>query len=340
MDFVSKVEPLIRESGFDHFGIARLERPLTMDVYRAWLDEGLHGNMEYLRTHAPLKEKPQELAPRAMSAIVIAKPYLPHPYPGDLSKSLRVALYAKGGDYHDFFRRELAALADSLKRVFGAEEFLCFTDSAPILERDLAYRAGVGWVGKNTCVIHPQKGSLFFLGQILTSMDLPNPKPPVADFCGTCSRCIEACPTQAIEEPRKLNATKCISYWTLEARADAPLELRAKIGDWFAGCDICQTVCPWNEKTFGRELMREQSAERLSTPKSEDLRWILTQSNHELQRHFGSSPISRPRPRGLKRNALQIIGNLRLTDLRPEVESFLEDEHLKDIARWTLSQLT
>jgi epoxyqueuosine reductase len=337
MEFVSK---LLRENGFDHFGFARLQKPLTMDIYREWLDHGHHGNMDYLRTHADLKERPKELAPRALSAIVIAKSYFPHPYSGDLSASFRTALYAKGGDYHHQFRRELEDIARRLKDEFQSEEFLCFTDSAPILERDLAYRAGIGWVGKNTCVIHPQKGSLFFLGQILTSLDCEPPSSPIRDFCGTCSRCIEACPTQAIESPRKLNATKCISYWTLEARADAPEELRAKIGDWFAGCDICQTVCPWNEKAFGRANMRTLSADRVEPPKIEDLRWILTRSNHELLRHFASSPLQRPRPRGLKRNALQIIGNLRLTDLRPEVESFLEDEHLKNIARWALTQLT
>ncbi len=340
MDFVSKVEASIQNSGFAHYGFAKLERPLTMDIYRNWLEQGQHGSMKYLAEHASLKENPRELAPKAVSAIVVAKPYLPHPYGENQSRSFRTALYAKGGDYHRDFKLELENLAQALRMDFDGHEFLCFTDSAPILERDLAYRAGIGWVGKNTCVIHPQGGSLFFLGQILTSLALERVGNPIKDFCGTCTKCIDACPTQAIEGPRKLNATKCISYWTIEARGSAPEAMRGQMSDWFFGCDICQTVCPWNEKKHGRDLMRTLSGTHASPPDHDDLRWILTSSNNTLASHFANSPISRARPRGLKRNALQVIGNLRLTDLRPEVERFIEDEHLKDIAHWALAQLT
>lgn len=339
MDFVSKVEAAVRAHNFDHYGFAKLEKPLTMDIYREWLKAGHHGSMEYLATHADIKERPQQLAPRALSAIVITKPYFPHPYAEDQSRSLRTALYAKGADYHRDFRNELENLAKVLREEYPEHEFLCFTDSGPILERDLAYRAGIGWVGKNTCVIHPEKGSLFFLGQILTSLELNPESKPVKDFCGTCTRCIDACPTQAIEAPRKLNATKCISYWTIEARGDAPEDLRSKMADWFFGCDICQTVCPWNEKFSDKIKMRELSQQYLAAPQSEDLRWILNSSNNQLNAILANSPISRARPRGLKRNALQVIGNLKLRELKPDVERFLDDENLKDIARWTLDQL-
>jgi epoxyqueuosine reductase len=188
-------------------------------------------------------------------------------------------------------------------------------------------------------LIHPQKGSLFFIGQILTSLDLGNAAEPVKDFCGTCDRCLRACPTQALIEPRKLDANKCIAYWTIEAPAPAPPELRAKFGDWFFGCDICQTVCPWNEKTHGRDLLRSLSAEQ-KPPALEDLRWILGSSNKSLEKAFRGSPISRARPRGLKRNALQLIGTLKIAELRTEAEAHLDDPHLGEIASWALAQLT
>jgi epoxyqueuosine reductase len=342
MDFVSKVERLIGAYAFSHHGVAPLKDPLSLDFYRAWLAAGHHGDMTYLEYHLPLKEQPEKLAPRARSAIVVAKAYLPHPYGCDEALgTLRAALYAQGRDYHLEFRRDLEGLARALAFEFPREEFLCFTDSAPILERDLAYRAGLGWVGKNTCLIHPQHGSLFFLGQILTSIEVTASASAIHDFCGSCDRCLKACPTGALEEPRRLNATKCIAYWTIEARAAAPEELRSRFGDWFFGCDICQTVCPWNEKRHGRDLMRTLGAtldERANDVA--DLRSILTSSNQALSRRFRQSPLSRARPRGLKRNALLVIANRRLRELRPEVEGLVGDVHLNDIARWTLAQLT
>jgi epoxyqueuosine reductase len=206
------------------------------------------------------------------------------------------------------------------------------------LERDLAYRAGLGWVGKNTCLIHPEKGSLFFIGQVLTSLPLVSKSQPVHDFCGTCDRCLRACPTQAFEAPRVLNATKCIAYWTIEARTAAPNSLRERFGDWFFGCDICQTVCPWNEKVFGKNLMAQLTLRQEPDP-CDDLRWILRASRKELARAFKNSPLSRARPAGLKRNALYVIGNLALHSLRPEVETCLAYPDLKEVAEWTLGRL-
>ncbi len=343
MSFVSTIDNIIKQHGIEHFGWAVLDKPLSMDVYRQWLEAGHHAGMEYLRDHAQMKENPQELAPRALSALVIAKSYAKHPYPTvNFPKALRTSLYAQGEDYHFHFKRELEAVAADLRALFPNEEFLCFTDSAPILERDLAYRAGVGWFGKNTCLIHPDHGSLFFIGQILTSMKFEANPTPVTDHCGTCSRCIDACPTGAIEAPRQLNANKCISFWTIEAREAAPLELRVKMGDWFFGCDICQTVCPWNEKVFGRTQMQELVPEKKAeaTELVEDLRWVLRSSHNEISRTCKPSPLSRARPLGLKRNALVVIGNKRLHTLRPEVEKALNEPRLMELAQWTLTQLT
>jgi epoxyqueuosine reductase len=341
MSFVSSIEHTIRLQGFDHFGFAPLDRPISMDVYREWLEAGHHADMQYLSDHAGIKENPQRLASRARSAIVIAKPYGETPYAENpFPRALRTALYAKGEDYHLHFKNELEEIAAKLRAEFTGEEFLCFTDSAPILERDLAYRAGLGWFGKNTCLINTERGSLFFLGQILTSLELDVESAKPADHCGTCNRCIEACPTQALT-PRQLDANKCISFWTIEAKAEMPEELRVKSGDWFFGCDICQTVCPWNEKVYGREKMRTLA----DSPSAEeddlcaDLKWVLSSSNREIQRQLIKSPVSRARPLGLKRNALMVIANKKLRQMRPEVEAAQTEPRLRELAEWTLNQL-
>ncbi|MBX3022275.1 MAG: tRNA epoxyqueuosine(34) reductase QueG [Bdellovibrionales bacterium] len=343
MDFVSLLDRIMTGRPFSHYGWAAVERPLSMDVYRQWLERGHHADMQYLQTHSAAKENPRSHFHRAHSAIVVAKSYAPHPYGERPLKGLRTALYAQGEDYHLRFKDELESLAEALRREFSNEEFLCFTDSAPILERDLAYRAGLGWIGKNTCVIHPKQGSLFFLGQILTSLaPQTSPRTPVADACGTCDRCIRACPTGALEAPRWLNANKCISYWTIEARNDGPEEIRTRTGDWFFGCDICQTVCPWNEKHHGRDWMRQLAEGHAHSEELllEDLRWILNSSGKQIEKALVHSPLLRARPAGLKRNALVVIGNRRLQALRGEVEQATTNPRLKDVARWALARLT
>lgn len=341
MDFVSKVSRTVARFPFSHFGCTPLKTPVSLELYREWLKAGHQASMDYLERHLPLKESPGKLASRARSAIVIAKPYFPHPYPDEGTLPLRTALYATGLDYHLEFRRELEDLAAALKADFPGEEFLCFTDSAPIMERDLAVQAGLGWIGKNTCVIHPKKGSLFFLGEIFTSLDLEKPRELLPDMCGTCDRCLHACPTQALEQPRVLNANKCISYWTIEARNAAPQDLREKFGDWFFGCDICQTVCPWNEKANGKERMQALSAPTAGKAESlaDDLRSILTSSNKALSKRFARLPYSRARAQGLKRNALYVIANLRIQELRGEVESLIQDPVHSELAHWTLERL-
>jgi epoxyqueuosine reductase len=340
MDFVSKLNHWATELQFSHWGTAPLAKPLSLSFYREWLEAGHHASMEYLKRHLPLKEDPTQLSARATSAIVVAKSYFPHPYPAK-TLSGRTALYADGRDYHLDFLAELRQLADKLKVEFPNEEFLCFTDSAPILERDLAARAGLGWVGKNTCLIHPKKGSLFFIGEILTSLALNEPAAQIADFCGTCDRCIRACPTQALIRPRVLDANLCIAYWNIESKEVAPEPLRAALGDWFFGCDICQTVCPWNEKAFGKELMRGLS-QPVAAPNAAlvaDLRWLLSSSNKALSKAFAQLPYSRARAMGLKRNALYVSGNLQLTELRSEITRLLENPQLGALARWALDQM-
>ncbi len=324
------------------YGFVALQKPLSFDLYRQWLDKGYSGNMEYLERHASFKEDPKMLSPRAKSAMVVAVQYVPHPESTNFPiKAARVARYAQGADYHHWLQARLKTLVDELKVAFPGEEFVTFTDSQPVLERDLAYRAGVGWYGKNTCLIHPKKGSLFLLGEIYTSID-PEPSElkasiPVTDHCGKCTRCIDACPTQAIVAPRELDARRCISYLTIENKEDPPEELRSKMGDWLFGCDICQTVCPWNIKVHG-EKIEDKPVERKDL--IADLRFILESSSSQLRKVFAGTAISRSAGSKLKRNAIIVCANKGLTEFEDILTSLKNDERLGEISRWALNQLT
>jgi len=334
MESMDLVKQVLEQHGFDHVGFSELTTPLSLGLYQAWLDKNYHGDMKYLRDHLEQKREPSKLLPRAKSAIVVS-----HPYGGgggELSlKAAKVAGYARDRDYHEWLKGKMEKVRGDLQNLFPDEEFLCFTDSSPVMERDLAHRAGLGWFGKNTCLIDRKKGSLFFLAEIYTSLQLAAPAVRPSDHCGTCTRCLDACPTGALEAGKTLNATRCISYWTIESRAVPPAELREKFSGWFFGCDICQTVCPWNQKAF------DLPPENYDTDAMvEEFRGILTESNNSLERRFARTPLARAGGRGLKRNAMIAAANLRLTALEPQVALFVDDERLGELARWTLSQLS
>ncbi|WP_413574640.1 tRNA epoxyqueuosine(34) reductase QueG [Bdellovibrio sp. HCB290] len=338
------LDPFLTELGVSHFGWAPLQNPLSFDFYRSWIAEGLHGEMKYLAEHAPIKENPQSKWSRAESALVFAMPYFPHPEKMENFplKSARVSMYAQGIDYHFWFKERMQKLCVELSKIFPDEEFLAFTDSSPLLERDLAKKAALGWVGKNTCVIHPKKGSLFFIGEIVTSLKIATTVEPLPDFCGTCTRCLDICPTGALIEPRKMDARKCISYLTIESRQIPEESLREKIGDWFFGCDLCQTVCPWNQKVFKGQLSVESSLTLSADREAEltaELRYILNSSGKKLGRDFLGTPLARAGSFGLKRNALIVTANRKLKELQPEVEALKEHEKLGELALWTLKQL-
>ena len=329
---------IVNACGFTQAGWTTLRRPLSLHVYEQWLQDGHHGNMDYLNRHLPDKADAKKMWPRAQSAIVVAVSYLPHPEPMDgiPLNAAKIALYAQGKDYHLWLKLRLEKLCQSLRAAYSEHEFVPMTDSAPVMERDLAYRAGLGWIGKNTCLIHPQHGSLFFIGEIYTSLATPDDPMSLPDHCGTCRRCLDACPTQALVEPRKLVAEKCISYLTIEA-TEAPAEgLRNKMGNWFFGCDICQTVCPWNLKRQGDQL-NEKTVARESLVA--DLRWILTSSNKALEKTLRDTALSRAGGKGLKRNALIVIANQGLTELQREVQSLAAHPILGELAQWTIQKL-
>ncbi len=340
--------------GYSHFGWAELTTPISFPVYQEWIQQGLHGEMNYLKDHLAKKQSPKTHWPMARSSFAFAFPYFPVGTPATQGStavafpiaSPRVSLYAQGADYHFWLREKLESLASELQTIFPSESFTCATDSIPLMERDLAYRAGLGWIGKNTCLIHPQKGSLFLLGEIITSLELSNPNPMLPDFCGSCNRCIQACPTQAIVADKKLDARKCISYLTIESRKVPDIELRVKMGDWFFGCDICQTVCPWNQKIFKafaypashealpqRPLLADQRQKLV-----QDLSFFLKASGKQIQKKVRSTPLARAGAFGLRRNAMVVAGNQNLTELRGEIESYLQNEKLSDLAKWTLAR--
>lgn len=322
-----------------------LSRPLTFDFYQEWIDQEFHGEMTYLKRHLPLKAEATGLLAEARSILMVSKSYVPHFAPHGLLPGLRQAAYAQNEDYHEVFGKELREAAARLSELFPNHHFRSGTDSLPVMERDHAARAGLGWVGKNTCLIHPKKGSFFLIGEILSTLPVDFSTAPVPDFCGTCRRCIEICPTDALIEPRKLDARRCISYWTIESKAVPPLDLAAQFGDWFFGCDLCQSVCPWNQKPFrGQSALRTELLPDVSGTDREsllrDLRWCLETDETEMRSHLRDTPLGRAKAFGLRRNALIVIRNRRLHELKDATARWTEDPALGKLARWTLDYLT
>ncbi|MEK6555162.1 MAG: tRNA epoxyqueuosine(34) reductase QueG [Bdellovibrionota bacterium] len=328
-----QVSSILNQSGLTRHGWARLERPFSFDLYESWIEQGLQGQMEYLKRHSPIKAEPTQILPQAKSAIAVAFDYFPHPKPNAKHplKSSRIALYARGEDYHIWLQKKLDDVCTKLSEEFPGEVFKASTDSAPVLERDLAARAGLGWVGKNTCLIDPKAGSLFFIGEILTSL-VPDQIGTIhPDRCGTCTRCIDICPTQAIIEPRKLDARLCIPYLNIETKTPPPPELKKQIGDWMFGCDLCQTICPWNEKAFGKSTMQNEiNPEASRNDLIKELKWILESEDKTLEFSLKDTPLLRRGAYGLKKNALIVAANKKISELRPILKRFTEALSEKD----------
>ena len=245
-----------RELGFAQVGVADVDVAEAADRLDAWLAAGRHGAMDYMARHAPLRRAPARLLPGALRVISARMNYLPRDMPSDWVEreqarpaaraTATVSLYARGRDYHRVLRQRLQALASRIEAEVGPFGYRVATDSAPVLEVEFARKGGLGWRGKHTLLLSQEAGSTFFLGEILTDLPLPVDA-PLADRCGTCSRCIEACPTQAITAPYALDARRCISYLTIELPGSIPEQLRSLVGNRVYGCDDCQTACPWNK---------------------------------------------------------------------------------------------
>ncbi|MCS7264818.1 MAG: tRNA epoxyqueuosine(34) reductase QueG, partial [Armatimonadetes bacterium] len=245
------VKQKAKELGFDLVGITTAFKPTTYEHFERWLDYGFHGTMAYMERRKFERADVSSIMPDAKSIIVAAISYFVPNETSENSKESKglVAKYAWGLDYHEVLLRKLEGLLDYLKALLGDwVKGKAYVDTGPILERDFALQAGLGWFGKNTCLINPKIGSHFFLGELIVNVPLMPDEPFTRSHCGKCVRCIVACPTGALVEPYQLDARLCISYLTIELRGSIPRELRPLIGSWIFGCDICQDVCPWNRK--------------------------------------------------------------------------------------------
>ncbi|MBN1666178.1 MAG: tRNA epoxyqueuosine(34) reductase QueG, partial [Anaerolineales bacterium] len=240
--------------GFELVGVTSPDPPAHLEVYQAWVQAGRHAEMGYLASERALLHRadPLRILPACQSILVLGIRYpapLEQPDAEALSGRGQVAAYAWGADYHEVLPARLQALVAFIEtRVGRAIPNRWYTDTGPLLERELAQRAGLGWIGKNTCLINPRHGSYFLLAEILLGLSLPLDEPLITDHCGSCTRCVQACPTGCIRPDRTLEAGRCLSYLTIELKAAIPPELRHSLGDWIFGCDICQQVCPWNQR--------------------------------------------------------------------------------------------
>jgi epoxyqueuosine reductase len=293
--------------GFDLVGITTLGPVETAAAFDAWLERGYAGDMEYLERGSAKRRDSRLPVPRAATAIVVGSAY------GGRTPSGPVARYARGADYHNTMTARLEELHRWLEIEMGRPvPGKCYVDTGPILERDLARRAGLGWFGKNTNLVNPDIGSFFFIGSLLVGIDLVPDAPFQADRCGSCTRCLDACPTDAFVAPRVLDATKCISYLTIETKGDIPADLREKVGDLLYGCDVCQSVCPWNVR-FSRDLPEDSAYSTREVLAGKDARTLarelLEMTQDEFANAFKGSPMKRAKLRGLKRNAAVVLGN-------------------------------
>ena len=294
---------LLREEaqrlGFSFVGISKAGR-LDDEARRleAWLNRGLHGQMHYMAKHFDKRVDPRRLVPGAKSVVSLLYNYYPEQRRQD-PEAPKISRYAYGKDYHYVLKPKLKSLLQFLREQIGEIEGRCFVDSAPVLERDWARRSGNGWVGKNTLLIHPKAGSYFFLAELIIDLEL-TPDGPMKDYCGTCRRCIEACPTDAIApEGYLVDGSKCISYLTIELREAIPDEFRGTMENWMFGCDICQEVCPWNRFSKPhQEPAFEPHPQLLDMTKRE---WKeLTEET--FRQVFRKSAVKRTKYEGLKRN--------------------------------------
>ncbi len=318
--------------GFELAGIARALPHEDAALFHDWVSRGLAGHMSYLTgPRAAIRSDPRALLPSARSIICVGKLYNgPEPYSTKFDSRERawISRYAWGDDYHGVMRDGLERLAAA---VGPHHEWRACVDTAPLLERSYARQAGLGWIGKNTCLINEPRGSWFFLGELLTSLDLAPDAPP-PDRCGSCTRCIDACPTNALR-PYELDATLCISYFTIELRGPVPDERRAAAGRHVFGCDICQDVCPWNRRA---PITQDPAfAPRQFAPPLEKLA-ALTED--EFRAMFRDSPVKRAKYAGFLRNVAVAMGNAGDAKFRPSLEKLAAspDPVVSDAAHWAL----
>src|SRR6266851_683867 len=295
-----------RRAGFARIGFARAEEPPRFDRFRSWIESGRHAGMDYLERTGSVRANPGQLLPGARSVVCLAATHDARPLAA--SDGSKLARYAAGPDYHGTLRQQALALAQAARDRLGfSYGFRVCVDSTPIAERSFAAAAGLGWIGKNGCLIDPKLGSYLLLAEIVTDLELPADD-PAAERCGECTRCLAACPTSAFVEPGVLDASRCLAYWTIEHRGPIPSAVKEKIADRVFGCDICQEVCPWNKPLPLGEAAKFSQApgkENRSLPTRGE--W-LSMGRGEWKRRWGATALNRAGRRGLQRNAAVSAG--------------------------------
>jgi len=336
------------EAGFDRAGVAGVEPIERGDVFLRWLEDGGHAGMEYLRNRVEARLEPERILEGARSVLCVALQYEPlrserqeftlsdedsEAEPGTSDDDLwpGVAKYARGRDYHNLMGKRLKKLARRVREELPGTDTRWYVDTGPVLERELAARAGVGVQGKNTCLLSRQ-GSWFLLGELFTTLEV-TPGEPLTDLCGSCTRCLDHCPTGALTGPYRLDSELCISYWTIEHRGEVPEAMRQQIGEWVFGCDVCQDVCPWNV----REQEPADHPDLLLPPERAelDLIGLLALTEEEYQSRFRGNAMKRARREGLQRNAATVMGN---RGERRYVEE-ATDPAVREHAAWALERI-
>lgn len=326
------------ELGFTLSGVCPAASPPGVARLDQWLAAGYAGQMHYLADRRDAYADPRRVLEGARSIMMLAVNYRTEEPAPSLPGHGRVSRYAWGDDdYHNVIHDRLHSLADCLRELIPAASARGVVDTAPLLEREFAQLAGLGWVGKNTLLLNRQQGSWFFLAALLTDAELDFDEPHQADHCGTCRACLDACPTDAFPEPYVLDATRCISYLTIELREAIPRELRAGVGDWVFGCDVCQEVCPWNSHSSAGT---ETTFRPLPSANPLDLIALFELDDAAFRARFRHTPLWRPRRRGLLRNAAIVLGNNPTPEALPALARGLGDADpvVRAAAAWALAR--
>jgi epoxyqueuosine reductase len=343
MDGRRILEERAREAGFDLVGVARAE-PLEEggERLREWQEAGMAADMGYMQRPVELLSDPRKLQKSARSVVSLGVSYYPGEHPENTGAGGRVARYAWGRDYHEVIKEKLFRLRTELEEELGVRiKARGFTDAVPLLERSAAQHAGLGFFGRNSCLINGEMGSYFFIADLLVDLEL-EPDPPGTGTCGRCTRCIDECPTGAIKAPGVVDARLCISYLTIENRGEIPRDLRPLVGDWAFGCDVCQEVCPYNKRKATKSRWPEFSEEAGAGPYLRIEEVLEIRTEEEFERRFAGTPLTRPGRAGILRNCCVAAGNLRLQKAVPSlIECLREDPSplVRGHAAWALGEI-
>jgi len=336
------LEERAREVGFDLVGVTDAE-PLREggERLREWQEAGMAADMGYMHRPVALLSNPKRLQKSARSVVSLGVSYYPGDHPENDGGG-RVARYAWGRDYHEVIKARLFRLREELEEELGVRiKARGFTDAVPLLERSAAQHAGLGFFGRNSCLINDRLGSYFFIADLIVDLDLA-PDPPGTGTCGRCTRCMDRCPTGAIKAPGVVDARLCISYLTIENRGEIPRELREQVGDWAFGCDVCQEVCPYNKTKASRSRWPEFSAEEGHGPYLEIVRILGIRTEEEFEEIFAGTPLTRPGRAGLLRNCCVAAGNLKLERAVPALIGCLQNDPsplARGHAAWALGEI-